>query len=94
MYNVLFLLLWALIWYWTGEATIYNQRKKLICRAWKITQLEAIKERYEQYVPKTEKKKNEIVKLHFWWFNGREIWRILWIDGSAINRALHRWNIK
>lgn len=94
MYNVLFLLLWCLVWYWVWEYKIQTQKEKLIKQCWFIAKQDAKIERYEQYVPKTEIKKFQIIKLHELGYTHREIWNSLKIDSSAIGRALKRWNIK
>ena len=94
MYNVLFLLLWCLVWYWVWEYKIQTQKERLIKQCWTIAKLDAKIERYEQYVPKTEIKKFQIIKLHELGYTHREIWKSLKIDSSAIGRALKRWNIK
>lgn len=94
MYNVLFLLLWCLVWYWVWEYKIQTQKERLIKQCWTIAKLDAKIERYEQYVPKTEIKKFQIIKLHQLGYTSREIWSSLKIDQSAIGRALKRWNIK
>ena len=94
MYNVLFLLLWCLVWYWVWEYKIQTQKERLIKQCWLIAKQDAKIERYEQYVPKTEIKKFQIIRLHDVWYTSREIWKSLKIDSSAIGRALKRWNIK
>lgn len=93
MYVTIALIIWLIIGYFIGETTIHFQRKTLFKQSSKIHILEEKIDRYEKYVPITEIKKPQIIELHKRGINGREIWRILKIDGSAINRALHRWNI-
>lgn len=88
MYVTIALIIWLIIGYFIGETVIYQQRKIIMK---KNKAYARIQELYEKYVPETEKHKAMIIKLHNDWINGREIWRILKIDGSAINRALHRW---
>jgi hypothetical protein len=94
MYNVLFLILWILVGYRVWEYKINTQKDNLIKQAWTIAKLDAKIERYTQYVPKTEIKKFQIIKLHQLGYTSREIWSSLKIDSSAISRALKRWNIK
>lgn len=94
MYNVLFLLLWCLVGYRVWEYKIYTQKEKLIKQCWLIAKQDAKIERYEKYVPKTEIKKFQIIRLHDAWYTSREIWETLKIDNSAISRALKRWNIR
>ena len=94
MYNVLFLVLWILVGYRVWEYKIQTQKERLIKQCWTIAKLDAKIERYEKYVPKTEIKKFQIIKLHELWYTSREIWYSLKIDNSAVSRALKRWNIK
>lgn len=94
MYNVLFLVLWILVGYRVWEYKIHTQKEKLIKQCWLIAKQDAKIERYEQYVPKTEIKKFQIIRLHNAWYTSREIWETLNIDNSAISRALKRWNIR
>lgn len=94
MYNVLFLVLWILVWYWVWEYKIHTQKEKLIKQCWLIAKQDAKIERYEKYVPKTEIKKFQIIRLHNAWYTSREIWETLNIDNSAVSRAFKRWNIK
>lgn len=94
MYNVLFLVLWILVGYRVWEYKIHTQKESLIKQCWLIAKQDAKIERYEKYVPKTEIKKFQIIRLHNAWYTSREIWETLNIDNSAISRALKRWNIK
>lgn len=94
MYNVLFLVLWILVGYRVWEYKIQTQKEKLIEQCWLIAKQDAKIERYEKYVPKTEIKKFQIIRLHNAWYTSREIWETLNIDNSAVSRALKRWNIR
>ena len=84
---VVCLLVWWLVW----ELTIHEQAKTIMK---KNKELARMREGYEKYVPITDQKKDLIIKLYKAWVNWEQIWRDTWIDGSAINRALRRWNIR
>ena len=79
------------IGYFIWESVIYIQRKKLIKRASTINKLECKIKRYEPYVPICEKHKEEILEYHMNWATWEQIWNVLRIHGSTVNKWIHKW---